>query len=105
MQLKYDRPIFSQIGVRAIEKPERSDHQRCTQPRSKNWKPVIRKREQGGEQIENGKKQAAHADKDEQSLFHCVQPADHLLFDSGAPLKDATDSHIDDKANEENNVR
>src|ERR1041385_2993620 len=75
--LQRDRPVQSQISMRAIEEPERGYHEHRAKPRSERQEAIISEREPRCEKINGRQEQAARNNDGHKSLFHRIRSEEH----------------------------
>ncbi len=102
--LETDRPVLSQVRVGPPKEPEGGDHGHGSKPRNKRRKAIIRKCEQGREQVEKRQKNDWWKHRGQQNLLRPVESADGLFFVLGALEEHMPNPEIHGKAGEKDDV-
>ena len=103
-QFQRDRPVLPQVGVRAIEEPERGYHQYRATPLSERREVIVREPEPRCEQIDDWQQKTTLNDNGHQSLFQRIRPAYNLLIALRAVLKHTANGHVNNETNEKNKI-
>ena len=103
-QLQRHGPVLPQVGMRAPEKPQGGHLQNCPAPRSEGGEAIIGESQPGCEQIEDRQQKTPRHDEQHQQPFSRIQPADRLLIAFRALDEHMTNAHVNNEADEKNNV-
>src|ERR1700688_5177474 len=88
----------------APKQPERDHHHDCAAPWDERGQTVICEPEPGCEQIKRRQDNVSQNDKRKQSPIARIHATEHFLIAFGASTKDTTNPHVDNHADQENNV-
>src|SRR5438270_7956161 len=90
--------------MRTPKQPERQGKDNRATEGSRRGKPVVCEAEPVCEQIEERQQEASDANRDQERPFTGVVLPDQLLVALRLSLKDAANSHVDDKGDQKHQV-